>query len=227
MSIDISNKTVGVIHAAVFTAQVVKKFTDEIIPEVEVMHLGDDTIQRDNMKAGIGIIPKHNFSKFVTYAHILEEAGADVIMLACSTFNPAVEIAEPTLNVPILQIDRPMMDLAVKQGDKIGILATLPMTIPSTERLLLKAASDAGKDIEHKTVLSSEAFDALVSGNTENHNEILLHEINKLSKEVDVIVLAQVSMTALEPYLGNSKVPVYNSGRTGVQRIKEILEKTQ
>ena len=32
----------------------------EYIPEVEIMHLCDDTIQRDNIKAGAGVIPKVN-----------------------------------------------------------------------------------------------------------------------------------------------------------------------
>ena len=31
-------------------------------------------------------------------------------------------------------------------------------------------------------------------------------------------------MTALEPMLGSTRVPVYNSGRTGVTRVREILE---
>jgi len=36
--------------------------------------------------------------------------------------------------------------------------------------------------------------------------------------------MAQVSMTALEPLLTKTRVPVYNSGRTAFQRIREILE---
>ncbi|MDI9459552.1 MAG: Asp/Glu/hydantoin racemase, partial [Bacillota bacterium] len=73
-------------------------------------------------------------------------------------------------------------------------------------------------------VLCSEAFRVLREGNPEKHNEMLLEEIDRLSNEVDVIVLAQVSMSVLEPLLQNSKVPVLNSGRTGFTRAREILE---
>jgi hypothetical protein len=55
---------------------------------------------------------------------------------------------------------------------------------------------------------------------------MLLAEIDRLSGEVDAIVLAQISMSALEPRLTNTKVPVYNSGRTGLTRVREMLEAT-
>jgi Asp/Glu/hydantoin racemase len=138
--------------------------------------------------------------------------------------NRAVEYARPMINAPMLQIDRPMMDLAVQDGNAVGLLATLPMTVPSSERLIRLAAEDAKKEIEIKTVLSSEAFKALREGDPEKHNAILLDEIDKLSKEVDAIVMAQVSMTALEPRLTKTRVPVYNSGRTGFTKAREILE---
>ena len=221
---DLSGKTLAIIHTAVFTSQTVQKYIDEIIPEVSVMHLADDTLQRDNLAAGVGVVPKSNYAKFITYARFLEEAGADLIMLACSTFNRAVEYAWPMINAPMLQIDRPMMDLAVQDANAVGLLATLPMTVPSSERLLRLAAEEAKKEIEIKTVLSSEAFKALREGDPEKHNAILLDEIDKLSKEVDAIVMAQVSMTALEPRLTKTRVPVYNSGRTGFTKAREILE---
>ena len=224
MKKDLSNRTIGLIHASSLTIPIAKPFIQEIIPEVQVMHLCDDTIQRDNIAAGVGVIPKINYFKFATYAHFLEEAKVDLIVLMCSTFNRAVEFAKPMINVPMLQIDRPMMELAVKTGKKIGLLATLPTTVPSSERLLKLVAEEMGKEIEIKTILSSEAFKELERGNIEKHNEILLDEVDKLSKEVDCICMAQISMSVLESRLNNVRVPVYNSGRTGFLRVREILE---
>ena len=136
MENDFRTRTIGVIHAAVFTSQVIQNFIDEIIPGVQVAHLGDDTIQMANNAAGPGVIPKVNYFKFTTYARFLEEAGVDIILLGCSTFNRAVEHARSMINTPLLQIDRPMMDLAVQTGPRVGLLATLPTTVPSSERLL-------------------------------------------------------------------------------------------
>ncbi len=216
-------KTLGIIHAAVFTANTVAPYCQEIIPEVEIMHLGDDTVQRDNLKAPVGTIPKVNFFKFATYCHFLEEAGVDLIMLGCSTFNQAAEYARPMINTPILNIDRPMMDLAVQQGRRVGLLGTLPSTMPSSERLLRQAAAEAGKEVDVMPVLCAEAFKILRAGDPKKHNEILLEAIDRLSREVDAIVMAQVSMSVLEKELTNTRVPVYNSGRTGFTRAREML----
>lgn len=221
---DISNKTVGIIHAALITTKAVQPFIDGILSGVKVVHFVDDTIQNSNFACEPGVIPKENYFKFAQYAHNLEVAGVDIIMLACSTFNRAVEHARPMINIPMLQIDRPMMDLAVQNGKRIGLLATVPTTIPASERLLKLAAVEAGKEIEITTILCTEAFEEIKKGNVDKHNELLLIEIDKLSNHVDSIVMAQVSMSALEPLLVNLKVPVYNSGRTGFNKVREILE---
>ena len=116
-----------------------------------------------------------------------------------------------------------MMDLAISHGNKIGLIATVPTTVPASERLLRTAAIENGKDIEITTVLCTEAFEAIKNNNVELHNNLLIEQIERLSDSVDAIVLAQVSMSALEPMLTHTKVPVYNSGRTGFERVKEML----
>ena len=220
----LNDKTLGIIHAALITTKSAQPFIEQIIPEVKVVHHVDDTIQNSNFASPPGIIPKENYFKFAAYAYYFEKAEVDLILLACSTFNRAVELARPMINVPMLQIDRPMMDLAVKDGKKIGLLATVPTTVPSSERLLKLAASEAGKEIEITTVLCTKAFEEIKKGNVDKHNDLLLSEIDKLSLSVDAIVMAQISMSALEPLLKNTRIPVYNSGRTGFNKVREILE---
>lgn len=216
-------KTLGIIHAVNLTIRAMQPFLEKFIPDIEVMHLCDDTIQRDNIRAGVGVIPRTNYFKFAQYAHNLQEAGADMILLACSTFNYAAELARPMIDIPIMQIDRPMMELAVQQGRRVGLLATLATTAPSSERLLRIVAGENGKDVEITTVLREEAFQAIQKGDAETHNAILLDEIAKLSSKVDSIVMAQLSMSALAPHLTSTSVPVYDSGTTGFGRIREML----
>lgn len=218
-----SQKTLGIIHAVNLTIRAMQPFLEKYIPDIEVVHLCDDTIQRDNIRAGVGVIPKTNYYKFAQYAHNLQEAGADMILLACSTFNYAAELARPMIDIPIMQIDRPMMELAVGQGRRVGLLATLATTVPSSERLLRIVAAEQKKEVEVTTVLREEAFRAIQKGDTETHNAILLEEIEKLSGQVDSIVMAQLSMSALAPHLTGTRVPVYDSGTTGFARIRQML----
>ena len=205
---DDSKKTLGIIHASNLTIRAMQPFVERYIPDIEVVHICDDTIQRDNIRAGVGVIPKTNYFKFAQYAHNLQEAGADMILLACSTFNYAAELARPMIDIPIMQIDRPMMELAVQQGSRIGMLATLPTTVPSSERLLRIVAEEQKKPVEITTVLREEAFRAIQKGDAATHNAMLMEEIDKLSGKVDVIVMAQLSISALAPHLSNTRVPV-------------------
>jgi len=217
-------KTLGIIHAAVFTANTVEPLAKQYIPDVELIHCGIDSVQRDNLAAEIGTIPKHNYRKFVTMASWLQDDGCDLILLACSTFNRAVEYAEPLINTPLLQIDRPMMDRAVRQGGRIGLIGTLPSTMPSSERLLRKAAADVGRDIEVTSRLNREAFALLRGGDGEAHNRLVLQDIRELSQTVDAIVLAQVSMTGLNPYLAEFSIPVYTSGITCFEYLRDYFK---
>src|SRR5512138_2129320 len=164
MARPMNQKTLGIIHAIHKTIRAMEPFIARYIPEVEVVHLADDTIQRDNIAAGVGVIPKVNYYKFAQYAHNLEEAHVDLILLACSTFNFAAELGRPLVNVPIAQIDRPMYEEAVRCGTRIGLLATLNTTVPSSERLLKICAREAGQEIEVTTVLHEEAFAAWGKG---------------------------------------------------------------
>jgi len=224
MSQNLTGKKLGIIHAALITTRAVQKYLDELIPEVEVVHWVDDTIQNTNFASPPGFVPPTNYAKFTQAALSQQAYGVDLILLACSTFNRAVEFSRPMIATPMLQIDRPMMDLAVRHGTRMGLLATVPTTVPASERLLRLAAADAGKTIEIKTRLCSEAFAALKAGQPEKHNDLLLAEIDRLSGEVDAIVLAQLSMSALEPRLTATKVPVYNSGRTAFTHLRHLLE---
>jgi glutamate racemase len=219
--------TIGIIHAVNLTIRAMQPFLDRFLPEVAVMHLCDDTIQRDNIAAGPGVIPKRNYFRFAQYAHNLEESGVELILLACSTFNYAAELARPMIDIPIMQIDRPMMELAVDQGPRVGMLATLATTVPSSERLLRIVAAEKRKPVEITTVLRPEAFEAIQKGDAEAHNRILLEEVDKLSGKVDSIVLAQLSMSALEPMLKSTAVPVYNSGTTGFARVRQFLDESR
>ena len=224
MAKDLSGKTLGIIHAAVFTAVTLEPIAREIMPEVDIMNAGDDTVQRDNLRAPVGTIPAANFYKFVTFARFFEEAGVDLIVLACSTFNRAVEYAQPMIDVPLLQIDRPMMERAVSIGKKIGLIGTLPSTMPSSERLLRICAKEAGKEIDVVSVLNDKAFSVLRAGNAAAHNEMLLDDIARLTKEVDCIVLAQASMAVLEKDVAGNSVPVLASPRLAFERARTMLE---
>jgi aspartate/glutamate racemase len=215
-------KTLGIVHAALWVAPIANRYTAELLPGVKVMTICDDSLEEEFLR--IGHVPPHNYYKAATYIQFLEQAGANAVLFGCSTMNRTVEYVQPLVSIPVQQIDAPMMEEAVRIGSRIGMLATLPTTIPSSTRLLKQKADAAGKAIQITTVLRNDAFQKLQEGDRRAHNDILLGEIDRLSQGVDVIVLAQVSMSLLDDEVKGARVPVLNSGRTGFQRMRQILE---
>ena len=53
------------------------------------------------------------------------EAGADAVMVTCSSIGPGVEVARQLLDLPIFRIDEAMAESAVNVGTRIGVAATL------------------------------------------------------------------------------------------------------
>ena len=225
MGKDLTGRTLGVIHAGTWVAATGLRFHELIMPEVQLAHICDDTLELAFRAAGVGKIPPYNYYRVATYARFLQDFGADVIMMGCSTMDRAVEHARPLTDVPILQIDRPMMDKAVQDGSRIGLLATLDTTIPSSTRLLEEAAKDAGREITIEQLFSAAAFAALRRGDQASHDEILLDIIKANQDKLDAIVMAQLSMAVLDERThGKFRIPVYNSGREGWTRAREMLE---
>jgi hypothetical protein len=73
-------------------------------------------------------------------------------------------------------------------------------------------------------VLCEGAFDALLAGRTDEHDEIVSRSLRELAADVDLIVLAQVSMGRVVDKPGSRfDVPVLTSPRLGMERVAELL----
>lgn len=221
---DLSGKTLGIIHAGVWIAETGVRFAREIMPEVRLLHICDDSMQHDFTAAGRGNIPPFNYLRVANYAHYLQQGGADAVMVGCSTMNRSAEHARPMVRVPVLQIDRPMMDKAVRIGPRVGLLATLDTTVPSSTRILELAAKEAGREIEIVQLFSGEAYEALRRGDSATHDRLVLELIASAQERVDVVVLAQLSLALLEDQVQGFKIPVLNSGREGFSHARQVLE---
>jgi len=231
---NLTGKILGVVHVGAWVAEVSTALAKEIMPEVTVLHITDDTIQwavNDAMAAkGIAQehIPPFNYLRVANYCRYLQDIGADAILFGCSTMNRAAEYAQPLIDVPIIPVDRPMMDKAVQLGARIGLLATLDTTVPSSLRQLRNAAARAGQEIEIVEIFSGEAFTALRAGDRARHDDLLVEAIRAHQDEVDVIAMAQISMSLLETRVAAEgfRIPVLNSGREGLLAARAVLEQS-
>ena len=159
------------------------------------------------------------------YLESAELAGADYIMVTCSSIGPAVEAGAKLTGVPVLRVDQPMADKAVAVGKRIGVIATLSTTLEPTADLISRRAALAGKQIELTSMLVDGAFEALMSGDGATHDAKVAAALKELSQQVDVIVLAQASMARVVDSLApaDKRVPILASPGIAVDYLATVL----
>ncbi|OZB98242.1 aspartate/glutamate racemase family protein [Paenibacillus sp. XY044] len=217
-------KTVVAVYTGQGLAEPLKAVFQELLPDCRLVNIIDDSLIGDVVKAGQ--VPPGVAKRLVQYYRHGEELGADVILNTCSSVGEVADDARGMIGIPIVKIDDGMAEKAVESFRRIAVVATLPTTLAPTMRLIAKKAEEAGKGIEVVNGLAEGAFDALVSGRPEEHDEILLRTALDVAGRADAIVLAQGSMARMEQRLRDAtgKV-VFSSPRFGVQQVKELLGK--
>ena len=185
-------KKLGLIHTSATLVPVFAQLCKEKLPDVDVFNIVDDSLVRGIREAG-GITPMISM-RVTNYLGSAKYAGADYIMVTCSSIGPAVEAGAKWIDTPVLRVDQPMADIAVATDKRIGVIATLSTTLEPTADLIVRRAEIAGRQIELTSKLVDGAFEALMSGDGAAHDAMVAAALKELSQQVDVIVLAQASM---------------------------------
>jgi Asp/Glu/hydantoin racemase len=216
-------KRLGLIHTSARLVPVFAQLCKEKLPGVEVFNIVDDSLVKGIREAG-GITPQIS-ERVANYIKSAESAGATQILVTCSSIGPAVEAGAKLVSVPTLRVDQPMADKAVVAGKKIGVIATLRTTLEPTADLISRRAVAAGKKIELTSKLCEGAFEALMSGDAATHDAKVAAALKKLSKQVDVIVLAQASMARVVDTLApeDRRVPILASPAIAVDYLATVL----
>lgn len=191
-------------------------------PDVTAINIMDDSLLAESLAHGgptAAVVKRMQF-----YFLAAEAAGADVIMSSCTTMGVATECAHRLISIPVFNIDEPMAREAVRSGRRIGILATVSTSAPATQRLLEREAAAASKSIQIRAVIREPPFQALLRGDRATHDELVRVEIDKLAKEVDAIVLGQISLAQIRHDPG---VPMFQVGHSGFAEVRRVLDQAQ
>ncbi len=200
-----------------------KKMSQEVLQNVRVINILDDSLIADVIEAGR--MTPAVLERIHQYCHIGVGMGVNVILETCSSVGESVDYLQPFFNIPVLRIDRPMVEQAVETAQTIGVLATLPTTLNPTMELIKRVAGENGKKVEIINGLASGAFKALTEGDPERHDKLIHETAKKVSDSCDVIVLAQGSMARMETALRESTgIPVLSSLRSGLEAVQRYLK---
>jgi len=216
-------KRLALIHTVSTLPAVFKALCTELIPDVDLFHIVDESLLQNTIRSGA--LSKTTARRLLGHLASAQEAGADAVMVTCSSVGNAVDWSRTFIDIPVYRVDEPMAELAVKTGARIGVAATLQTTMMPTADLIRAKANGLGKPVEISTKLCEGAFAANIAGDMARHDRIVTEGLQELLAKSDVIVLAQASMARVADLLPpqTGRPPILSSPRLAVEHLARVL----
>ena len=204
--------------------ELVEKEVGDVLPrETEVASYQDPSILAEVRDAGYVTAPPA--ARLVGMYMTAVSEGADAILNLCSSVGEVADAAQDIARytgIPIVRVDEEMCREAVRQGKRIGVMATLPTTLNPTKNTILRVAREMNRQVE--------LVDALVDGgfglDQEQFKALMSEYAGTIADKVDVILFAQGSMAYCEEYIHEKYCKVVlSSPRFGAAALKDALVK--
>ena len=191
--------------------------------EIDVIHIADELLLR-NIQIQGGLSPAVH-RRVAEHAIAAEQAGAIAFQCTCSSISPCVDTVRSMVGIPVLKIDEPMVDEALRIGTRVGVIATAPTTLKPTTDLVLSRSAELGRPVQVESVLCEGAYAALFAGNISGHDAIVWEYVKNLADRSDVLILAQASMArVVEVFSPDTvRVPILTSPRLAIKRLADVL----
>jgi Asp/Glu/hydantoin racemase len=215
---------IGFVHTSATLVPVFAGLAQTHIPGHATVNLVDDSLIKDVIRDG-RLTPRVA-RRVVNLIGLAADAGADHILVTCSSIGAAVEMAAALTPVPVLRVDQPMADEAVRTGKRVGVIATLSTTLEPTADLVRRRAEKAGATVEVVSKVCEGAFDALMSGDGQTHDERVAAALREMSEQVDIILLAQASMARVVDNLpeADKRIPILASPPLAMAHLAKVLD---
>ncbi len=216
-------QTLGLIHTSPTLTPLFRDLCAEYMPETRLFHMVDESLIQDTVREGK--LRKVTIRRLLSMIESASMAGADAVMVTCSSIGTGVAIGQQLFDLPVIRVDEAMAEKAVQTAHKIGVMATLRTTLKPTIALLQQKAVAAGREVEIVASLCDGAFEAVLAGDSQTHDRILSKALLEDMRGVDVVVLAQASMARVVKAMPREAltVPVLSSPELAVQSAHKIL----
>ncbi|MGH1575688.1 hypothetical protein [Planktotalea sp.] len=201
------------VHVATFD-----QIFDGLDSSVQLTHHVDATLLESARQHGVDAV-RSDVETLLTGL-----SAADAVLCTCSTLGPLADEAALS-NKSIVRIDRPLMEQACADGNKILVALCLDSTREATLDLLADCAKDAGQNITAMPLICREAWAFFEAGDMDAYAASIAETIkSKISEEPDVesIVLAQASMRVAEAKLTDLGIPVRSSPVIAAQHCLKV-----
>jgi Asp/Glu/hydantoin racemase len=213
----------ALLHTSPVLAPLFTALCAKWLPDTRIFHMVDESLIKNTIDAGH--LQRITIRRLIGMIGSAFEGGADAVLVTCSSIGPGVEMAQALFDKPVIRVDEAMAKVAVEQGSRVGVVATLSTTLAPTAALVRRKAREAGKHVDIVECLCAGAFEAVMAGDTATHDRIVAEALTQKLNDVDVIVLAQASMARVLDTLppGAVKVPALASPELGVKFARDVL----
>ena len=173
--------------------------------------------------ANDGVTPTIRRTLYRLYS-VAQDCGADAILNVCSSVGQAAEDVSKLIDTPVFRLDFPMALKAAELSNDIGVMATVKTTLAPTSEIVERCGIAAGKTMNVSQHLAEGAFEKLIDGDRDGHDEILINTALKVAESADVIVFAQATMARLAPeVMEKTGKTVLTSFESGMQGLAEFI----
>lgn len=216
--------TVGLVHAVIPAIEPLRAAFTQEAPDIKLVNILDEGLLTEIERRGS--ITPGLVRRLTNLVDMAEEAGAELVLLSCTAYSPVVDDVQKQSDIPVLKIDELMVREALGRATKIGLVATVVAGLHMQRQLIDQIATEMGCEIELDAALKPEAFQALAAGRRDEHDAIVLEEVERLAARNELVLLAQASMGHLAAKVPASiRVPVLSSPTLAVQKVKELLNR--
>lgn len=216
--------TLALIHTTSVLIPLFSTLCRQHLPGTDFYHVVDESLIKNTIRSGS--LSAATVRRLAGYVQSAQEAGADAVLVTCSSIGPAVAAARPLVDIPVFRIDEAMAARAVSEGSIIGVLATLRTTLEPTVELIRQTAAAAGKPVEVVTGLCEGAFEAVSAGDTATHDRLVSEGLAGLLEKADAVVLAQASMARVVEQLPAERLtrPVLSSPELAILQLGAAID---
>ena len=214
---------IGAVHALTASIAPVEAAFAQSWPEAEVVNLCDESLYADYSRWGC---ETEEITRRVTA--LLEysaQSGAEGILFSGSLFSKSVQAARTKLSIPVLTAYEAMIEAAFAEGNRLGLLATVPDTIVAIERDAGDYGDARGRTFTLRSQLVVGAMEALRAGDSSRHDALVAEAATEL-EDCEALMLAQHSMGPARRLINT--VPgrqVLTSPDTAVLKLKRLVDR--
>lgn len=173
-----------------------------------------------------GGVDEYCIERLAELIELAVEAGTDAVVVTCNAYSDATAlVARRHTELPVLSIDEVLVQTAVEQAGRIGLIGTVAVGLQQQTRLFTTVSARLGKEIELVPRLREDAYAALAEGDRARHDELVAEEAERF-EDVELVVLAQASMAPAADLIvarGRVVVAVLASPQLMVRHLERVL----